>query len=162
MQIMNIKDKENTKDFLFAGNAFFTLDVRQRDPTCSSEHYTFRVHIPGNAKEHTRKDTFYVRILTGPDNTSYADYSPFGMIFTDKMEFKLAPFLNKESLTEKKLRAMFAVNTLLDLLSGRKAQNELNNMINIYHLGRCGRCNRNLSVPSSILSGIGPECAKKS
>lgn len=29
----------------------------------------------------------------------------------------------------------------------------------IYHLGRCGRCGRALTVPSSVESGFGPECA---
>ncbi len=31
---------------------------------------------------------------------------------------------------------------------------------NVYHSGRCGRCGRELTVPASILSGIGPECSK--
>ena len=28
------------------------------------------------------------------------------------------------------------------------------------HEGRCGRCARRLTVPASVASGIGPECAK--
>ena len=31
----------------------------------------------------------------------------------------------------------------------------------IFHMGRCGRCGRALTVPSSIESGLGPECAAK-
>ena len=31
---------------------------------------------------------------------------------------------------------------------------------NVYHSGCCGRCGRELTVPASILSGIGPECSK--
>ncbi len=30
-----------------------------------------------------------------------------------------------------------------------------------WHEGRCGRCGRLLTVPESILTGIGPECSKK-
>jgi hypothetical protein len=33
--------------------------------------------------------------------------------------------------------------------------------LEIWHEGRCGRCGRALTVPGSIASGIGPECAKK-
>ena len=33
-------------------------------------------------------------------------------------------------------------------------------MLEVWHEGRCGRCNRALTVPESIASGIGPECAK--
>ena len=29
----------------------------------------------------------------------------------------------------------------------------------LYHEGRCGRCGRRLTVPESIESGYGPECA---
>ena len=32
---------------------------------------------------------------------------------------------------------------------------------NFYHEGTCCRCGRKLTVPESIKSGIGPECAKK-
>jgi predicted metal-dependent hydrolase len=31
---------------------------------------------------------------------------------------------------------------------------------NVHHEGKCGRCGRLLTVPSSIESGIGPECSK--
>ena len=31
----------------------------------------------------------------------------------------------------------------------------------VRHDGRCGRCGRQLTVPSSIDKGIGPECATK-
>lgn len=32
--------------------------------------------------------------------------------------------------------------------------------VRIYHMGRCGRCGRALTTPESILTGLGPECAK--
>lgn len=32
--------------------------------------------------------------------------------------------------------------------------------IEVWHEGRCGRCARRLTVPESILIGIGPECAE--
>ena len=31
----------------------------------------------------------------------------------------------------------------------------------VWHKGHCGRCGRELTVPESIASGIGPECAAK-
>lgn len=33
--------------------------------------------------------------------------------------------------------------------------------VRVLHSGCCGRCGRKLTVPESIDSGIGPECAKK-
>jgi hypothetical protein len=32
--------------------------------------------------------------------------------------------------------------------------------IEIWHEGKCGKCGRQLTVPSSIETGIGPECIK--
>lgn len=31
----------------------------------------------------------------------------------------------------------------------------------VWHEGRCGRCGRKLTVPESIETGIGPDCAKR-
>jgi hypothetical protein len=33
--------------------------------------------------------------------------------------------------------------------------------LEVWHEGRCGRCGRRLTVPESIESGLGPECATK-
>jgi len=34
-------------------------------------------------------------------------------------------------------------------------------MIEFFHAGSCGRCGRKLTVPESIESGLGPECARR-
>jgi hypothetical protein len=31
----------------------------------------------------------------------------------------------------------------------------------VHHEGKCGRCGRKLTVPESVKSGFGPECAGK-
>jgi hypothetical protein len=36
----------------------------------------------------------------------------------------------------------------------------LPDFIEVWHEGKCGKCGRTLTVPSSIESGIGPECMK--
>ena len=33
--------------------------------------------------------------------------------------------------------------------------------VDFFHAGKCGRCGRELTVPESIESGLGPECAKR-
>lgn len=32
--------------------------------------------------------------------------------------------------------------------------------VDIYHVGRCGRCGKKLTTPESIITGLGPVCAK--
>lgn len=38
---------------------------------------------------------------------------------------------------------------------------QLPTSVEFWHEGQCGRCGRELTVPESIKSGIGPECAKR-
>jgi hypothetical protein len=47
-------------------------------------------------------------------------------------------------------------------LFNQLANNNLPDTCQLWHEGRCGRCGRRLTVPESIASGIGPECAAKS
>jgi hypothetical protein len=44
------------------------------------------------------------------------------------------------------------------VLNKLKITNYLN--FEVWHEGKCGKCGRALTVPSSILTGIGPECSK--
>jgi len=32
--------------------------------------------------------------------------------------------------------------------------------VEVYHSGKCGRCNKKLTVPDSIVTGLGPECSR--
>ena len=59
-----------SKEFILAGNALFTV----QNPV--GERYTFKI----NKKEATSKyrETYFVALLTGPDNTS--DYTYTGML----------------------------------------------------------------------------------
>jgi hypothetical protein len=38
---------------------------------------------------------------------------------------------------------------------------DLSQAVDIHHAGKCCRCGRKLTVPSSIESGIGPECERQ-
>ena len=39
--------------------------------------------------------------------------------------------------------------------------NEIGPGLEFFHAGRCGRCGRALTVPESVASGYGPECAER-
>lgn len=54
----------------------------------------------------------------------------------------------------------FNINLFGDLLGALRGGKSLAHQINVYHCGRCGRCTRALSVPSSLLTGLGPDCAE--
>ena len=136
----------NTKDalkYILAGNATVTLV----EPL-TKERRTFKVQeddkVPGK---------FFVYFLSGSDNES--DYTYLGMIFTNDgvRSFHLTKTTIKKYANSVPFKAFDW--TFARLTAG------LDPFVQIWHEGRCGRCGRKLTVPESILSGLGPECSKK-
>ena len=135
-----------TRDFILAGDATFTVE------TPAGDHRTYRV------QHQERSDRWaacwFVKLLTGPDNTS--DYSYLG---------KLDEFTGQMRLTAKsKLGAdAFAVKLLNRVLARIWADDHdayQRHGFKVHHEGKCCRCGRRLTVPASVETGIGPECAK--
>ena len=131
------------KTFILAGKAIFTLQG-------ASNRYTFKV---------TRKDpsegyavAYFVSLLTGPENTT--DYTYLGMLDCVTGQVRLT---RKSSYTDASTPVL-AIRWALRLIWAEKT---LPAPAAILHAGRCGRCGRLLTVPSSIETGFGPECAGK-
>jgi Family of unknown function (DUF6011) len=151
---------EAIKNFILAGDATFTLVSRktgerktfqvERTPeklcTCSGAE-TGCDHAPWC--EAGRAPGYFVRLLTGPDNTS--DYRYLGFLFErdGALRFKI----NKQGWGAD---ACVAFEWLLHRVNTGV---ELGDHAEFWHEGRCGRCGRPLTVPESIASGIGPVCA---
>ena len=131
-------------EFVRAGRAVFTV------ANAMGEHYTFRVQA-SKPSEKFPAVSYFVQVLTGPDNTS--DYTYVGML-TGENRVKLTK-ASKYAGESKPVRvfewALRVVAGTSKLPAGYKLQHE----------GRCCRCGRVLTVPESIESGIGPECAAK-
>lgn len=133
----------DAKLFITAGKATFTVSNGKGD------HRTYRV---------TRKDaddrypeTYFVKLLTGPDNTSSYTYLGILDAATGGVRLTKNSKFTDDSLPVKVLRwALKKVWAGEPLPAGYAVQHE----------GKCGRCGRALTVPESIVSGIGPECAK--
>jgi hypothetical protein len=128
--------------FVLAGNAVFTVQSK-----ASGKRFTFKVRQPKADGPH------FVSVLTGSDNTG--DYQFVGSRFADGTYRH-----GKRSSIAESAPSAKAAQWLFRLLqSGDSARIEA--QADVYHAGRCGRCGRLLTVPSSIESGIGPECAQK-
>lgn len=150
-----IGTKPIEREFVLAGDAIFTIEVGSRGHSDEprAPHYTYRVQrVEANDRY---PESFFVKLLCGPDNTS--DYKYLG---------KLDPFTSETKATAKSCRAAdsFELRLLNKVLarvwSGDHAAYEAHGY-RTHHEGRCGRCGRTLTVPSSVESGIGPECRKK-
>jgi len=141
------------KNFILAGKATFTLKIPAdfaKMHGCK-EHYTFRVDfVPANGKY---GDTWFVKLLSGPDNTS--DYQLFGMLdpSTGSMTLTRRTTMTNESWPVKFARRIFArvADDSLDVIFDAG--------FSIMHAGKCGRCGRKLTTPKSLEIGLGPTCA---
>lgn len=141
-----ITEGEQARNFILAGNARVTL-VSEKTGT----RFTYRLR----QKEDTRpgsqpgsRTPHFVSVLTGPDNESAYEF--VGTIF-DRQTYSHSRKA-RIAVTAPSIQAfLYAWNYLV---SGRMPP-----QVEVWHEGRCGRCGRALTVPSSLLIGLGPECA---
>jgi len=125
--------------FMLAGKSFFTLRS-----TKTGTRYTYRVM-------QAERGGWFVSLLNGPDN--WNNYQYIGFIGQQDRKFRTT---GKSTLpaTAEPVRA-FAWTF------GRLVAGQLIDGCEVWHAGKCGRCGRKLTVPESIATGLGPECAGK-
>jgi hypothetical protein len=136
---------DDVKSYILAGHATVTLTSQRTQ--C---RYTFKVSQAKDRETGEPKDFWFVGLLAGPDNES--DYQYMGLLDAQR-GFRLTA--KSRMTTEAKPVKGF------DYMWRHVAAGQMPPAMEIRHEGACGRCGRKLTVPSSIDSGIGPECAKK-
>lgn len=130
----------NIRAFVLAGKAFFTLQSK-----ASGARFTFKVQKGKKADA-----PHFVSVLTGSDNTE--NYRFFGTIFADGNFRHSARNAKVSADAPSAMGFSWFWNNL---------QRGALNSLDFFHAGKCGRCGRMLTVPDSIESGYGPECAGK-
>lgn len=150
-----ITDPQDALGYILAGNATLTLVSAK-----SGARFTYKVK---KAKEERGSafdfqapldaDTrpWFVSLLNGPDNVG--DYAYLGILKAT------APGMihTRKSCASERAPSFVAFDwAIRQLRAGR-----LPDALEVWHEGRCGRCGRRLTVPESVASGIGPECATK-
>jgi hypothetical protein len=128
----------NIREFVLAGKSHFTIVSLK-----TGSRLTYRIQKSEDGKRH------YVRVLTGPDNTS--NYTFLGTIF-DETTYRVGS-RSKISQTSPSQKAFLWL--WQNLREGR-----LPETVEFWHEGKCGRCGRLLTDPTSIERGIGPVCRK--
>jgi hypothetical protein len=130
--------KLETKDalkFMFAGKSIFTFLN-----TKTGNRFTFKIKASKNS------NLFFVSVLTSPDVYQYIGVCIEGNFIWGK----------KSSISKDSQSVVVFNYVLSKLVSGN-----LPDVIEIWHEGFCGKCGKRLTVPSSIVMGIGPDCVKK-
>ena len=135
---LQITDGTFARTFALAGKARITL-VSAR----TGQRFTYRIAL-GKADG----SPHFVALLTGSDNDS--DFQFLGTIFPDGgYRHGKRSRIGQDAPSAKAFAWAWSY-----LMTGRIPAN-----LEVWHEGRCGRCGRALTVPESIESGLGPECA---
>jgi hypothetical protein len=132
--------KADIAKFITAGKATFTVVSVK-----TGKRFTYEVE----EADESNRQRFFVKLLTGRDNER--DYTYIGQIKKGQFELTKASKLPKESAPVLAFDWTFRKVSAGDEVPG----------IEVWHEGQCGRCGKKLTVPESIASGFGPECAKK-
>jgi len=139
-----INDAAAALRFIMAGNAYFTVRSIK-----TGTRYTYRVSRAknDNPRYANSGETFFVALLTGPQNET--DYSYMGIIRNREFRTTGKSRYNERTLPVQAFRWVL----------GWLQRDAFPPQTELWHEGRCGRCGRKLTVPESIEAGIGPECA---
>jgi hypothetical protein len=140
-----LSDARAARDFVLGGRAVFTLQSRR-----TGNRFTFSVRRP---EDKPQGGLWFVGLLSGPDNTS--DFQYVGLVREGTLGQRFEH--GRKSRVSPDAPSVVAIDWFLRQL----AKNQLPDAVEVWHEGRCCRCARPLTVPSSVASGIGPECAKK-
>ena len=158
-----------SSEIVTAGKCIFTVEVppsfglTMENPP--KPHYTYRVKLKkGDPDGKWKNDSYFVGVLTGPDNTR--DYTYLGMLEMNRIGDEIGKTNGVVKLTAASKFAddswpVRIVRQVLARIWANDAQAIEAAGWMLHHEGRCCRCGRPLTVPSSVESGIGPECASK-
>lgn len=147
-------------DFIFAGKARFTALN-----TLTGTRITFKV-AKAKPKPGKSQECHYVSLRFNEDETDGSAWLYIGCTF-NQVQFWQSPAVIarlERTYTGAELQSMRDVvqkaTKAFSWLFAKLKANSLPEAVQIWHCGACGRCGRALEVPLSILTGIGPECAK--
>jgi hypothetical protein len=120
--------------FIFAGKSLVTFLN-----TKTGNRFTFKV------KQAKNSNLFFVSVLNGPESYAYIGTVTEGV-------YKHG----KKSVITNQVQSVKVFEYVINKLK----LNNLPDFVEVWHEGKCGKCGRTLTVPSSIASGLGPECIK--
>ena len=130
-----ITDSKQALKFIFAGKSVVTFVN-----TKTENRFTFKV------KQAKDSNLFFVSVLTNPDQYTY-----IGTCIEGNYKHGKKSNIKSDSQSVKVFEYMIA----------RLMNNTLPDFLEVWHEGFCGKCGKRLTVPSSIITGIGPDCIKR-
>lgn len=126
--------------FLTGGNATATFTSQR-----TQQRFTYRVRKSEDGS------MFFVSVLTGADNES--SYTYIGHIKASQNIF----WHGRKSRIAADAPSVKGFAWAWQAIAAGRIPAGLT----VWHAGKCGRCGRKLTVPQSIETGFGPECADR-
>lgn len=134
-----LTDPALVRQFVAAGRAVLTLES-----TRTGSRYTYRISTKKNAP-----GLLFVAVLTGADNTN--SYTYLGYIRAG---------VYRHGRAKSKIGADAPSALAFDWFHRAIHQPALPTTLRVWHEGRCGKCAKKLTVPASVATGFGPDCAE--
>lgn len=135
MNSNKITDTKQALKFMFAGKSVFTFIN-----TKTGNRFTYKIKSAKNS------NIFFVSVLTNPDVYSY-----IGICVEGNYNHGKKSNISKDAQSVK----------VFEYILNKLKSDNLSDFLEVWHEGFCGKCGKRLTVPSSILTGIGPDCIKK-
>lgn len=132
-----IHDPALVEQFCLGGNSTFTIVAKE-----SQTRFTFKIQAPKDAN-----GFFFVKLLDGPDN--WANYQYIGFIRDG--EFRHGGAKAKAGADAPSVGAFGWF--------WRNRNGKALDHMEFWHEGKCAKCARKLTVPESVYTGFGPDCA---
>ena len=136
---------EDAHRFITGGKATFTAVSKG-----TGVRFTYQV------KQSDNPDLFFVAVLTGLDNES--SYSYLGTL---RREYAPGTSYVYKHGAKSKISADAPSAKAFAWTWANIKQGRIPNTLEVWHEAKCARCGRKLTVPASIESGWGPECASR-
>ena len=141
--------------FILGGNATFTV-------VNGGERFTFKVKSATKDRDknwstgNQDRSMFFVSLLTGPNNDS--DFIYMGVLRQSQLDgaYRFVQTAKSKVGFDAPSAILFAKSWLC-VEEGCRWPSRFE----FWHEGQCCVCGRKLTVPESVASGIGPECAGK-
>lgn len=147
MNAAQITDPKTIAEFVYAGNATFTIVSK-----ASGTRFTYRLARKKGDDGVDRP--WFAGLLNGPDNENgYAYMAVVSQRARYALRFGHSSRVGQEAPSARLLT--WFLRHLGAALAGAPTKLD---QVEFWHEGRCGRCGRKLTVPESIANGIGPVC----
>jgi hypothetical protein len=135
MHSNKITDTKQALKFMFAGKSVVTFVN-----TKTGNRFTYKI------KQAKDSNLFFVSVLTNPEIYTY-----IGTCVEGNYKHGKKSVISSDSQSVK----------VFEFMLDRLKTDNLPDFLEVWHEGFCGKCGKRLTVPASILTGIGPDCIKK-